>query len=155
IPGSALRVVGLSGLGKTRLALEALRPASSQDAVSAATVYFDAAHNESALRHEVSEGRRLGLGGILVVDNCPAALHMSLQAEVSAPNARLSLLTLDLNPGEHLRGTRAFKLNPSDIDHVKRAVMKIAPSIREDDAQKIASLSSGFVYFGLLLTKAW
>jgi len=154
-PGTALRLVGLSGLGKTRLALEALAPTSDTDPVAAAVVYFDVAHNESALRNEVSEWRRFGLGGVLVVDNCPAELHKTLQSEIATQQSRLSLLTLDLNPNEQLRETTTLRLKPSDSPHITDVVKKVLPGAPEDDAKKIAALSSGFVYYALLLCETW
>ena len=43
------RVIGMSGLGKTRLALELCRDADSQDGFSSQIVYFDAKHRDENL----------------------------------------------------------------------------------------------------------
>lgn len=153
--GTALRVVGLSGLGKTRLALEALRPKSKTDALSASVVYFNAGHQDTEIRHHVSEWRRRGLGGILVVDDCPSDLHVALHAEATSPGSRLSILTLDLDPNERLRDVTRFRLEPSDADHVASVVKKSAPGMSDDDAKKITALSSGFIYFAQLLCNSW
>ena len=64
--GNVLRLVGLPGLGKTRLALEATSRASDADELNAAVVYFDAGHNPTALKDEVSEWRREKRGGVMV-----------------------------------------------------------------------------------------
>jgi hypothetical protein len=154
-PRSSIRLLGLSGLGKTRLALEALRPTSAADELSEQVVYFDAAHDPRALTGEVSEWRRAKIRGVLVVDNCPSGLHLQLQAEVQAADSQLSLLTLELDPSEQLHEVTAFKLVPSTGPHIEYVVGQLSPQIPPEGVSKIVELSGGFVFFARLLCASW
>jgi hypothetical protein len=75
------RIVGLSGLGKTRLALETFRPPEDpsanavQQSLSSKVVYIDAAMSTAPLPSMIADLRNQKVGGILVVDNCPLELH--------------------------------------------------------------------------------
>jgi hypothetical protein len=82
-PRQVARIVGLSGLGKTRLALEAFRPLPQEQAPTPGlhhrVVYLDAALDIPNLAATVSTWCSQGLEGILVVDNCDLRLHQQLQ----------------------------------------------------------------------------
>src|SRR5665647_129446 len=74
------RIIGLSGLGKTRLALEVFRPPKDPpknieySAVTDQVVYIDAVGDSSRLQVTIKQWREQELEGILVVDNCEFCL---------------------------------------------------------------------------------
>jgi hypothetical protein len=98
------RIVGLSGIGKTRLALEVFRPPeNSQEnigsrVVADQVVYIDAAEDSDGLQSILKQWHNQKLEGIIVVDNCELGLHQRLRREIEHPDSRLSLLTLDYDP---------------------------------------------------------
>jgi hypothetical protein len=101
--GKVARLVGLSGLGKTRLALEAFRPPtnSSKDpalfALSMGVVYIRRASDSASLVSQVIDWRNQNVRGLIVVDGCIRDMHDQLAQEIRHSDSRLSLLTLDLS----------------------------------------------------------
>ena len=156
--GTSLRLVGLSGLGKSRMALEALRPdpSSSLDSLSASVVNIDISYDKThAIVGMTTEWIRHGQSGVLVVDNCPIEVHEALQREVSSAGSRLSLLTLDANPDERLREGTSLVLKPSLEDHIEDVVKQNIVGVQDSEAKLIAQLSGGFVFYALLFCDAW
>ncbi len=92
-PQSAIRLVGLSGLGKTRAAIEALKQLSEEKKDS--IVYIDVAFEPSELVQSINKWVSDGFSGILVADNCTVSLHDQLLKAVLRPESKLALLTLD------------------------------------------------------------
>ena len=73
-PGSVARLTGLSGLGKTRLAFESLRPPLDvsdvqQSILSSTTVYLDMEYAPTGVLALVNEIEKAGMSGTVVVDN--------------------------------------------------------------------------------------
>lgn len=93
--GGVFRLNGASGLGKTRLVLEALRPLATE---GVGVVYFDARYHGSGLQllSAIPDWRRLGVGGTLVVDDCEAELHQQIAQAISG--SALSVITIDHHP---------------------------------------------------------
>jgi len=89
-PGGIVRIVGLSGLGKSRLCLQAL----DSDETRSQVAYLDAGkmHHYEILPWIMSARERDC--GIIVVDNCKPELHALLVPEIEHPdNKGLSLIT--------------------------------------------------------------
>jgi hypothetical protein len=112
VPRNALRLNGLPGLGKTRLALEALGPSNGDPGLAPRVVYYDAEYAQTELTKHVVEWVRTGLSGVLVVDNCPPDVHRTLQRDVGVSTSKLCLLTIFSNPSEDLRDTTKVVLKP-------------------------------------------
>ena len=154
-PKSAMRLNGLPGLGKTRLVLEALSPFDGNAELAPRVVYYDAEYSQTELTKHVVEWVRTGLSGILVVDNCPSEVHRTLQREVCVPNSKLSLLTIFSNPSEDLRDTTKLVLKPCPDQELAGVVKEYTPGLQDHDANRIAHLSGGFIFFAYLLCDAY
>jgi len=68
-PRKCARIIGLSGLGKTRLALEVCRGHQGDDEFNKRVVYIDAAYGEPNIAGLVSSWISHGLDCLFVVDN--------------------------------------------------------------------------------------
>ncbi len=151
------RIVGLSGLGKTRLALEAFRPAAgevnSAEHLHHRAVYIDAALGVPHLAATVSDWCMQGLEGILVVDNCNTRLHQQLQTSIHHERSRLSLLTLDLEP-QVIPGTPTIQLAPSPDDLIHAMLKQVYSHLPETELGRIATYAQGFPRMGVLLANA-
>ena len=161
---NVVRVEGPSGLGKTRFALEVLRPPDNREddpaqvALSEAVVYVDTCEREAieqkaldAIAEAVSNGRR----GVFVVDNCDSRLHRKLAREVERQNSRVSLLTLDYELDIHLARQR-IELSPNDMEGVVKDIIEDAcPGISEEVIERAAEFSEGFPQIGVLLGQSW
>ncbi|MCK5216544.1 MAG: hypothetical protein KAJ93_02085 [Methanosarcinales archaeon] len=123
------RIVGLSGLGKTRLAFEVFRPPENpstnieSQVISDQVVYIDAADGSDGLQGIIKHWRDQQLEGILVVDNCELELHQRLRREIEHIDSRLSLLTLDFDP-ESIDDCTFIKLEPASEDVIKGIIQQ-------------------------------
>lgn len=156
-PRQVARIVGLSGLGKTRLALETFRPSSEAVCGSRGlhyrVVYLDAGQGIPPLSATISDWRRLALEGILVVDNCDLSLHKQLKAEIEHTESKLSLLTLDYHV-EETPGTPLIKLGPRPDTLIKEMLKKVYESLPESELERIANFAQGFPRMAVMLANA-
>ncbi len=156
-PRRVARIVGLSGLGKTRLALEAFRPLPGEENAAGnlhhRVVYVDAAFGIPYLAATISDWCVQGLEGILVVDNCDLALHKDLQRQVGNAQSRLSLLTLDYNP-EVAPGTPTIHLKQSPDSLIKEMLKQVYKNLPEAELSRIAAFAQGFPRMAVMLADA-
>lgn len=162
VPRTVSRLVGLSGLGKSRLALEVMRPpheASTdpqQQTLSDSCIYVsDGAALEGEVVNTVRQMARSGMRGVLVVDECPLVLHDNLARIVASPASHLSILTLDFDPtgDPKSRTCKVFKLEPLTPKEIEELVKASRPDL-SDHAAQIAGISQGHPRMVDLLLKA-
>jgi hypothetical protein len=156
-PRRVARIVGLSGLGKTRLALEAFRPASQEQEAHLdlhhRVVYLDATLDIPNLVGTVSAWCSEGLEGILVVDNCDLRLHQQLQTHVQHTRSRLSLLTLDYNPDERTN-IPTIRLEQSPDTLIQKILKQVYENLPTGELDRITQYAQGFPQMAVLLAKA-
>ncbi len=151
-PKRSARIIGLSGLGKTRLALEICRGDSSLDGLLEGVIYVDAGVIGNDLIGVVSEWVKQKLKGTLVVDNCELGLHQSLNREIKHPDSELSLLTIHFNP-EKDDNTSPFCLEPMSDELIKTMLQSnYGESI--PDLDRVVSFAQGFPQMAVLLANA-
>ena len=159
-PRNVVRIVGLSGLGKTRLAIETFRLPEDelnnvvQTALSNRTVFIDGETCARDLPGYLIEWRSTGTMGILVVDNCDLELHQKLSHEIKHPDNLFSLLTLDYNPEPPGADYPIIKLNPVTNDLIKKIIQQSYPGLREPDINRIAEFAQGFPQIAVMFAKA-
>ena len=161
---SVVRIEGPSGLGKTRFALEALRPPDNpeanpaQMALSESVVYLDTRERDGIERialDAVTESASDGKRAVFVVDNCDSRLHRQLVGEVKRQDSRISLLTLDYELNQHLAEQR-IELSPDDLKGVVRDIIEeTCPGIANDVVDRAAEFSEGFPQIAVLLGQSW
>jgi len=155
---SVVRVMGLSGLGKTRLIEEAFRPPGDDDMqqamLTSSMIYYDAEPNHhreiSEFTYELAEG---AFRATLVVDNCEPQLHDQLKESVRRMSSKLSLITIDsdVRPDE---GTRdLIIMRPADLKNVVAAMITDSFPLAKADIDRIANLAEGFPQIAVLLAE--
>jgi hypothetical protein len=157
VPGSAVRLIGLSGMGKTRLA-EALfdgRLQGGSELPRSWAIYADAGLQPAispALLTEQLAARRSE--AIIVVDNCAQKLHGQLAQIVKRENSRASLLTIDYDvDGE---GTAGLLVTLEDnSESVLRDLLKQRfPKLSEAERNHLAEFSGGNARIALKIAEA-
>jgi hypothetical protein len=144
--GKVVRLVGLSGVGKTRLVqalfdnrvgVESLDPSMA--------VYTDMADgpdpSPTVLASDLIASRTRA---ILVVDNCPPDLHRRLSEICRVPESRVSVITVEYDIREDQpEGTEVFELEPSSIDLIEKLAKRRFSHLSPVDLRTIAEFSGG------------
>jgi hypothetical protein len=141
-----VRLVGLSGVGKTRFA-EALFDGDDGDGHldPALAYYTNVADDPNPQPHGlasqlIAEDRR----AILVVDNCPQELHRRLSELCRSANSKLSILTIELDISEDQpEGTSVFKLRSASDGLIEKLIRRRVPAVSELDLGTITRFSDG------------
>lgn len=158
------RLVGLSGLGKSRLALEVFRPPADgsanleQQLISDRIAYINAEEAGSELLGVVQAWRGRGVHGNLVVDNCDKALHNKLELHVTHEDSNLSLLTIGPEPEADATPTEDFpyiQLRPVDDKVIVAMLKQHYSALAEADINFIVKeIAHGFPQMAVLIADA-
>ncbi len=148
-PRSCFRIMGLSGLGKTRTAYQAF---CEDDLLKNLVVYVDANHAPQ-IDALVADWVTLRLEAILVIDNCEYRLHDRLVREVRRQDSKISLLSLDYNFDTVSTQTNIFTLEALDDSELLQLLNPIYKD-RLPDLDRIASFAQGFPQIAVLLADA-
>lgn len=148
-PKSCFRLMGLSGLGKTRTAFQVFE---ENETIRNLVVYVDANHAPT-IDALVADWVGLGLKAIIIVDNCEYGLHERLAREVRRENSQISLLTLDYNLDSVSASTVCFKLEPM---HDEELLQLLNPKYKDrlPDLERIVNFAQGFPQMAVLLAEA-
>ncbi len=150
------RIVGLSGLGKTRIALETFRNNDTlqNNFINKKVVYIDAIYCENEIVPLVVEFRRNEISGILVVDNCSIELHKRLVNEIKHKSSKLNILTLDYNLETISCDYPIIEIKQVSTDVVKKIIKQSYNNIPDDDINRIAEFAQGFPQMAVLISEA-
>ncbi len=155
-PGSSLRLIGLSGVGKTRLVQamfeERLGTASLDPNLA---IYTDLAHHPepapiSVTTYLLQRRER----SIVVVDNCPADLHHQLTQLCQSSGSTVSVVTVEYDIRDDApEGTDVFRLEAASGDVVTKLVSARCRWLSQVDAQSIGVFSGGNARVGFALAQ--
>ena len=146
--GKPVRLVGLSGVGKTRFVQALFEADVGSDALDQElAVYADAGRTLNpppavVLDRLMSSKTR----AVLIIDNCAPSLHRELVAELgkAGSKARVSLLTVEYDIREDLpEDTEVFRLEGGSDDLIERIIRTRFPNVTPVDADTIARFSNG------------
>lgn len=155
--GGSVRLVGLSGMGKTRLA-EALfdgRVLAEAALPSSLAIYADAGLELATGAALVAEQLVLsGVEAVLVVDNCTARTHAQLSEIVKRKDSRVRLLTIDYDVGDEQPGDTLLIRLGANSEGVVRALLKQrVPRLQEAEIDHLARFSEGNARVALAIAR--
>jgi transcriptional regulator with XRE-family HTH domain len=155
-----VRIVGLSGIGKSRLTLEALGPTEEEEAtgqlLSDLVLYaVESEAGATAMKSAVQNLADSSVRAIVVVDQCATDTHRDLAAIVKRSSSRLSLVTIDPELPAGNLPSDALRLEPADAKVVEAILKQAAPNLQSDDQRRLLKFSSGYPKMALLLGQAW
>ncbi len=140
-----LRVTGVSGLGKTRLALETFRGSGMEPLV----VYLKAvATPHTVLTHLMAQGRT----AIVVVDECTRDQHKSL-AEMIPAGSGLRMITIGEPDSQGGLPAPIYALAPFDGDAMDAVIARNQPSLGPELRRVLVETSGGNIGFALYLAQ--
>jgi hypothetical protein len=157
VPGNAVRLIGLSGMGKTRLA-EALfdeRLECGSALPQAWAIYADAglqpAVSPALLTEQLVASRT---EAVIVVDNCSQKLHGQLAQIVKRDTSRASLLTIDYDiDGEGTAGL-LVTLEDNSEEVLRDLLEQRFPKLSQAERNHLAEFSGGNARIALKIAEA-
>lgn len=144
--GSCVRLVGLSGVGKTRLLQCLFDERIGQEALNESQVFYtDIGCNPSSEPYRFLERlHSLQQPGIVAIDNCPPNLHRQLTEICSSPGSLMSLITIEYDIREDQpEETEVFRLEPSSDELIEKVLLTRFKKMSQVDAHTIAEISGG------------
>lgn len=154
-------VRGISGLGKSRLCLEALSPSEEEESIGVCIadiiLYVDEQIFEGpALKQAVLNLVDASVRAIVVVDRCDPNTRKDLELIITRPSSRLSLLTItdETNCG-NLDQNNSIAINEADDAVIEAILDHFVPSFRFEDRSRLVRLSSGNPKMASLLGQSW
>lgn len=151
-PQGIARIIGLSGLGKTRLAFEAFR---DNEILSNKVVYIDLDNGkQNNLSPSVLEWCEAEYEVILIVDNCDLETHRNLEKTIINKNSKLSLLTLDYRCPDEQSKTPTIKLERTSDEVIKALLNQKYQGLLDADLNRIVGFAQGFPQMAVMLADA-
>lgn len=146
--GNCIRLVGLSGLGKTWTAFQLV---NENNNIRNAAVYIDAAHIPNVSAH-FADWVNQKIRAVVIVDNCDYQTHAKIAQEVTRPACKISVLTLDYN-FELTSNVNYIRLEQMTDDEV---IQLLKPEYGDNlpDLDRIAKYAQGFPLMAVLLAEA-
>ncbi len=143
---SSIRLVGLSGVGKTRFAHALFDARIGENPLSSENIFYtDIANGPSPsagvlAEKLVSEGKDVQL----IVDNCPPDLHRSLTSICASEASKVSLLTIEYDIREDQpEQTEVFSLEPSSTELIEKILNARYRNLGQQNSRTISEFSGG------------
>jgi hypothetical protein len=155
-PRSSVRLIGLSGVGKTRLVQALFDDRVGENSLNPdLAVYTDIADAPNPDPAQIARqliARREA--AILVVDNCSRELHRKLTESASESNGLLSVLTIEYDVREDLpEETAVFRLEPTDDELLGKLLEREFPKLGHTNATTISRVSGGNFRLAIYIAK--
>jgi hypothetical protein len=156
-PGRAVRLVGLSGVGKTRLVQALFDPRIGTEHLNRHQVYYaDGSQtpqpNPIQLANQLIAGRHSAL---LVIDNCSEQLHRDINDRCCQENSTVRLLTIEYDIKEDvLTETDVYRLQTSDDKLIEALISQRYPDVSQIDRSTIAAFAEGNTRVALALAES-
>lgn len=155
--GGVVRLVGLSGTGKTRLvqALFEEGIGSSARLDDAQVLYTDLGHApEPSARNMVLRVAADQQRAIVVVDNCNPATHRALADAVASAEGHVSLISIEYDVADdEPEATDVFELAPASHAVLDALLAQRAPHVSQTDRGLIADFAGGNARIALALAR--
>ncbi len=145
-PRQCIRLVGLSGLGKTRLVQALFEESVGDDPLDPSlAVYTDYSEETSPsardmARDLIARHQR----AILVVDNCNPGTHSELARLCASEGSEVSLITVEYDVrDDEPEDTDVYRLESASRDLVAEWIKQTFPHVSQVDRERIAEFSDG------------
>ncbi|MBT2286049.1 hypothetical protein J7E78_21140 [Paenibacillus polymyxa] len=154
-PGSSVRLIGLSGVGKTRLVQALFDKRIGEEALNKSLAFYtdlgDAPIPDP--RSFAARLKTLRKRGILIVDNCPPDLHNHL-TKLYANDNYISLLTIEYDVrDDQPEQTAVFRLEPSSTELIEKVISKRFKHINSVSIRQISKISGGNARVAIALAR--
>jgi hypothetical protein len=145
-PTSVVRLVGLSGVGKTRFVQALFDSRVGDEALDPALVIYTNMNNEPDPQPYslASDLIANGIRAILIVDNCTSDLHARLAGFVKKTASSVSVLSVEYDiQDDQPEGTEVFEVQVASIGLIEKLLQTRFPKLSQVDARTAAEFSGG------------
>jgi hypothetical protein len=145
-PGQCVRLIGMSGLGKTRLVQALFESDVGANALDPSlAIYADYSETPNPTAKQLAlQLTETGRRAILIVDNCNPQTHSDLAKTCGSQGSKVSLITVeyDVRDDEPER-TDVFRLQAASESTVAEWVKRNFEHVTQVDRDRIANFSGG------------
>lgn len=145
-PNGVIRLVGLSGVGKTRLVQALFDERLGNDALAPReAIYTDISDEPDPVPLELaSQLVQLRRRAILIVDNCGIELHRKLALKAKEADGLLSVITIEYDiTDDEPENTDVFKLEAASVELIEKMLEGRYPALATPSRRVIAEFSHG------------
>lgn len=146
VPKTCVRLVGQSGLGKTRLVQALFETGVGESPLDPGlALYTDYSDDTKPAARDMAQSLAAShQRAILIVDNCNPATHSDLARICSQPTSNVSLLTVEYDVrDDEPEHTAVFRLQSVSNDLVEKWMQQSFPAVSQVDQRRIAEFSDG------------
>ena len=153
-PGGVVRLVGLSGVGKTRFVQALFDETIGENPLNPYLVHYtDVSDNPSPTPIDVinafNENRTRA---IIIIDNCPPEIHRKVTSLCKVPNSCVNLVTIEYDVRDDIpEKTDVYILKTGSSQIISNLIKLRFPHITNVDSQRIARFADGNARLGLAL----
>jgi hypothetical protein len=152
----AVRIAGLSGIGKSRIVQALFEQIGSVSALPVShAVYTDLGHSPTPTPTGMLEALiERGAPAILVVDNCPPDTHQALARKLAERPGAVRLITVEYDVrNDRPEETDVIRIEAEGSDIVE-ALLRRRTDLSAGDARRLAELAQGNARLGFALAQA-
>lgn len=146
-PASATRLIGLSGVGKTRFAQTLFDARLDPDTAlnPESVIYTDIADSPDPVPDRLIEAiGAINETFIVIVDNCGADTHSRLTQLVRHRVSNVTLLTIEYDLTDDIpEATQCYEMRGSSSDVLETILLDRSRQLSQIDARRLAELSEG------------
>ncbi|HPY40331.1 MAG TPA: hypothetical protein PLM98_07425, partial [Thiolinea sp.] len=144
----SIRLVGLSGVGKTRLVQALFDPKVYSEFVcppAENAIYTDLANDPNPIPQDMLESLQAqNADSIVIVDNCGSETHASLTNIIVRKTNRLRLITIEYDIRDDLpESTSCYRLESASPEVIKKLLRKRYELLYSTDLERIVEFSDG------------
>ncbi|UES43658.1 hypothetical protein [Roseibium aggregatum] len=155
-PSNVVRLVGLSGVGKTRLVQALFDDRVGKHPLSPALAVYTNMNDDPDPQPTklVSDLIAKQAPAVLIIDNCTPDLHRRLTALCKVEASTVSLLTVEYDVGDDQpEGTEVVRLETCSTELIETLVRRQYPRLSGVDARTIAEASGGNFRIAIALSE--
>jgi hypothetical protein len=153
-PGKVVRLLGHSGLGKSRIAYEALLSTASQDTSDLTPIVAYARRYAPGIIGQVRDFIQNKRRVVLVVDECPPDGHRALSEEVHRSSSLLSLISLDLEFDHPPSEDMEIVVHAAPDESIRAILNSLGFAGSPEDLDRVTKFCSGFPRIAVLVSDA-
>lgn len=149
---AVIRLTGASGLGKTRLILEAIDASTSID--DSCVLVFNAPGYDTTIKESIRAMVEDRVHGLVVIENCNIDLHNHLAKEINKTECSLKLVSVGYSD-EQVDESIHIQLSPLSDEAIKQVLSPILVGMNSGDVDRVARFAQGYPLMATLIAEQY